>query len=285
MNLNAYATLTAFRDRQGLAASDTTDDARMLAKLRAATAQIDRYTGRTFLPMIASRRFDWCSAQMMLFRGFDLLELTGITNGDSTPVDPTAIIALGGVNGPLIGVELDVTKALFVYMTTKTRALTVLGVWGWHDDYANAWKLSGDAIPGGGITSSATTFTVASVSGADGWNLSPRFQAGQLLKVDSEYMHLVAANTGTNTLTVVRGANGSTAASHSAAAPISVYVPPADIAEIALRWAGWLYKMEDAGDFGGATTEPALGGIAVPPAIPPDLAETLANLRRGSSGL
>jgi hypothetical protein len=285
MNLNTYATLTAFRDRQGLAASDTADDGRMLAKLRAASAQIDRYTGRTFIPVVASRRFDWCSARTLLFRGFDLLELTGVANGDGTTIDPAAVIALGGINGPIVGVELDVTKAFFVYLTTKTRALTVSGVWGWHDDYADAWKPSGDAIPGGGITSGATTCTVASVGGVDGWNLSPRFQPGQVLKVDSEYMHLVAANSGTNTLTVVRGANGSTAASHAAAAPISIYAPPADIAEIALRWAGWLYKMEDAGDFGGASAEPAIGGINVPPAIPPDLAQTLANLRHGSSGL
>ncbi len=279
MNLNTYATLTAFRDRQGLAASDTSDDARMFAKLRAATAQVDRYTGRTFLPVIASRLFNWCSPRLLLFRGFDLLELTTILNGDGTPIDPSAIITLGGINGPLVGVELDVTKAFFVYQATKTRALTVTGVWGWHDDYANAWKPSGDSIPAGGITANATTFTVANVSGPDGWNLSPRFQSGQLLKVESEYMHLVAVNSSTNTLTVVRGVNGSTAATHAASAPISIYMPPADIAEIALRWAGWLYKMEDAGDFGQGASEPGISLIAVPPAIPRDLLATLESLR------
>ncbi len=285
MHLNCYATLTAFRDRQGLAASDTADDARMLAKLRGATAQIERYTGRTFLPVIASRRFDWQAAKTLLFRGLDLLELTSITNGDDTDVDPSAIITLGGINGPIVGVELDLSKAFFVYQTTKTRALTVVGVWGWHDDYTNAWKPSGDSIPVGGVTGSATSFTVASVSGADGWNLSPRFQPGQLLKVDTEYMHLVAANSAANTLTVVRGVNGSNAAPHNAGAAISVYVPPADIAEVALRWAGWLYKMEDAADLGGVTTESALGGIRVPAAIPSDLVTALANLRHESVAL
>jgi hypothetical protein len=285
MNLCTYATLTAFRERQGLAADDTADDARMLAKLRAATAQIERYTGRSFLPVVATRHFDWHDARTLLFRGYDLLELTSITNGDGTTVDPAAILPFGGTNGPIVGVELDTTRGFFVYLTTKTRALTVTGVWGWHDDYANAWKPSGDTIPAGGINASVTTFTVASVSGADGWNLSPRFQPGQLLRVDTEYMSLVAADASTNTLTVVRGVNGSTAADHAASAPISVYVPPADIAEIALRWAAWLYKTEDAGDFGGVTAEPALGQIAVPPAIPADLAVTLATLRHVGSAL
>ncbi len=284
MQLNTYATLSAFRQRQALAASDTGDDDRMLAKLRSATAQIDRFTGRSFIPTVATRKFNWHNARTLLFRGYDLLELTSITNGDGTSVDPTAIIALGGVNGPIVGVELDLTRAFFVYLTTKTRALTVNGVWGWHDDYANAWKPSSDTIPGGGITSSATSFTVTSVSGVDGWNLSPRFTAGQLLKVDSEYLYLVAANSATNTLIVVRGANGSTAASHNAGAAISIYVPPTDIAEIALRWAGWLYKTEDAGDYSGSVAVPGEGNILapvnVPPAIPSDLVAALVNLRR-----
>src|SRR5262245_37689347 len=205
MNLNTYATLDAFRSRQALAAADTGDDARMLAKLRSAAAQIDRYIGRTFAPNVAARKFNWKDARTLLFRGFDLVELTGITNGDSTTVDPTAIINLGGINGPIFGVELDLTKAFFVYPTTKPVALTVSRGCAWHDDYANAWKSSRDSIPGGGITSSATTFAVSSVTAADAWNLSPRFQVGQLLKVDSEYMHLVGIS-GT-TLTVVRGAN------------------------------------------------------------------------------
>jgi hypothetical protein len=284
MQLNTYATLSAFRQRQALAASDTGDDDRMLAKLRSATAQIDRFTGRSFIPTVATRRFNWHNARTLLFRGFDLLELTSITNGDGTAIDPTAIITLGGVNGPLVGVELDVTRAFFVYLTTRTRALAVAGVWGWHDDYGNAWKPSTDSIPGGGITSSATSFTVASVSGADGWSLSPRFTPGQLLKVDSEYMHVVGANTGTNTLTVVRGANGSTAASHTAGTAISVYVPPTDIAEVTLRWAGWLYKTEDAGDYSGSVALPGeaniLAPVNVPPAIPSDLLVALVNLRR-----
>jgi len=283
MQLNSYATLSAFRQRLALATADIGDDDRLLAKLRSATAQIERYTARSFTPTVATRRFNWVNARTLLLRGYDLLELTSVTNGDGTAIDPSAILTLGGVNGPIIGIELDLTKGLFVYLTTRTRALSVAGVWGWHDDYANAWKPSTDSIPGGGITSSATSFSVSSVGGADGWGLTPRFTPGQLLKVDSEYMYVVGANSGTNTLTVVRGANGSTAASHAAAAPISSYVPPTDITEITLRWAGWLYKTEDAGDYAGpsgASLNATMTAPAnVPAAIPGDLVAALANLR------
>lgn len=142
MQLNSYTTLAAFRDRLGLAATDTGDDARLLARLRAATAQIDRYVGRHFWPLVATRRFDWRNARTLLFRGFDLLELTSITNGDGSTIDPSAILALGGTVGPIIGVELDANKAFFTYQNTITRAIAVAGIWGWHNDYTNAWKLS-----------------------------------------------------------------------------------------------------------------------------------------------
>jgi hypothetical protein len=286
MYLTTYATLDALRSRFGLAASDTGDDARLLDKLRQATSQIERYTGRSFSPLVATRKFDYQDRRTLIFRGFDLMALTSITNGDgATVIDSSAIIPLGGDVGPIWGVELDLTLAYFYYLTTKTRCIQVTGIWGWHDDYANAWKSSGDAIPGGGINSSATSFTVSSVSGADAWNLTPRFQVGQLLKVDSEYMHLVGVNMGTNTLTVVRGAGGSTAAAHAAGAPISVYVPPADIVEIALRWAGWLYKSEDAGDYGSMSGGAGSGGVFVPPVIPQDLREKLDGLRAVGSVL
>src|SRR5258707_2770931 len=127
MQLNCYATLSAFRQRQGLASSDTGDDARMLAKLRAAATQIDRYTGRTFLPSIATCRFDWRGPKTLLLRGYDLLELTTLTNGDGSTIDPAAIITLGGTNGPIVGIELDITEALFVYQTTTTRTISVSG--------------------------------------------------------------------------------------------------------------------------------------------------------------
>jgi hypothetical protein len=282
MQLNSYSTLAAFRLRQGLASSDTGGDARMLAKLRAATSQIERFTGRTFNPNIAMRRFDWRSPRLLFLKSYDLLELTTLTNGDVTTIDQTAILTYGGVNGPIVGIELDITKAVFIYQTTRTRAIAITGVWGWHDDYAYAWKPSGDAIPGGGVTSSATTFTVTSVNGSDGWGLTPRFSAGQLIKVDSEYMHVIGADGVTNTLTVVRAANGSTAATHNAATAISIYAPPVDIQEITLRWAAWLYRMEDSGDFSSPVGDQPLVSVAMsaPLAIPADLLATLENLRR-----
>ncbi len=276
--LNTYATLDAFRARLNLAVSDTADDGRLLGKLRAATAQIEHAIGRSFAPLMATRTFDYRSARTLLFRTGDLLELTTLINGDGSAIDPAAIILLGGISGPFFGLELDVTKAFFVYQTTKTRALAASGVWGWHDDYPNAWRPSGDALTSFGLSANGTTITVVNAAGADGWNNTPRFQTGQLLRIESEYLHLVNVNSASNTLTVIRGANGSAAVPHGITLPISIYTPPVDVTDITLRWASWLYRLDDA-DFI-QTADPILGGVRVPPDIPLDLITALVNLRK-----
>jgi len=277
--LNTYATLDALRARFAVASTDTADDVRFLAKLRAASAQIERAAGRIFAPIVATRAFDWRNDHTLLFRTEDLLSLTALINGDGSTIDPAAIIQLGGVGGAIYGVELNLTKAFFVYLLTKTRALSVSGVWGWHDDYANAWKPSGDVVSVFSMTAADTTVTVNSVTSADGWGLAPRFQVGQLISIDSEYMQVTAVSSGTSTLGVIRGTNGTFAAVHIIGTPITVYVPPIDVSEIALRWAAWLIKQEDAGEYG-QTLELGIGGAHVPPGVPPDLLAALDGLRK-----
>ena len=277
-----YATLDQLRARFSVAPADTSDDARLFSKLRAASAQIDRYTARTFAPVLATRLFDWRNANTILFRGEDLLLLQQLINGDGNVIDPAAIIQLGGINGPLWGVEINVAKGAFLnYITTKTRALSVSGIWGWHDDYANAWKPSGDTVSVFSMTTADTTVTVNNVTGADGWGLVPRFQVGQLISIDTEYMQITSVNSGTGTLGVIRGTNGTLITVHIISAPISVYVPPVDVTEICLRWAAWLTRLEDSGEFGqtsGQTADASSGGIHVPMQIPPDIQAELAPL-------
>ncbi len=282
MGLNAYATLQAFRTRQGLAVADTGDDARMLSKLRAASDQMNRFVGREFYPSVATRKFDCPDGDTLLLRGSDLLSVTTLTNGDARTIPSTDYILLGD-DTPYYGIMVDPSLNYYTYLTTKIKAITVLGIFGCHNDYANAWRDTLQDIPGGGITSSAITMTLTDVDGTDSWGLTDALQVGQLIKVESEFMQVVARNISTNLLTVVRGANGSTAATHAAGVDIYAYVPTGDIAEICLRWAAWLYKMEDAGDYSGETTEVGLGSTQVPGGLPRDLMAALSNYRRVGS--
>jgi hypothetical protein len=279
--MHTYATLTALRARLGLAAADTADDARLLGRLRAAAAQIDRFTGRVFVPMLSTRRFDYRRASAVSFGRATLLTLTAIINGDGLAIDTAAATLIGS---PAYALELDPARAAFTYSGLRFNAIAVTGLWGYHPDYAAAWRAANDA-PGGALNASAGSFAVSAVNGLDAWNLTPRFQPGQLLRIDDEFMLLTATATAPDTLTVIRGALGTTAATHSAGAPISVYTPPADLSEAALRWAAWLLKIEDAGDYAdhgerayalGASSRPSLGGAAIAPSLPPDLAALLA---------
>lgn len=97
---------------------------------------------------------------------------------------------------------------------------------------------------------------------------------GQLLRIEDEYLHGLAINTTTNTLTVARGVNGTTAASHAQSTAIDVYAIPADIRGVCLRIASWLYKQPDAGFV--QATGGLRGALAVPPALPDDVQRLLA---------
>jgi hypothetical protein len=269
--LHSYATLAQLRARQGDGATDTSNDVKYLAKLRRASALIDAETGRLFQPMNAARTFDYENSRWLLWHGFDLLSLTSVTNGDGSTVDSTAIKLLGP--GPYFGVDVDGTLAYLSYSTTTVQALTVAGVWGWHDDYANAWHATGQTVQDtGGISASAATITVTSTAGADSWGISPCVSAGNLIQVESEWMQVVT--TTATTLTVMRAQNGTTAAAHAKDTAISVYEAPADIQETCLLWAAYLVA-QDSTDLGKIAIDP-MGGKTVPMGKPKSIVDNLA---------
>src|SRR5258708_29010111 len=203
-NLRSYATLAQLRARNNVAASDTTDDSRMLAKLRSATQEIERVTGRIFQPISEARKFDWADSFTLWFRAQDLLSLTSIVDGQGNTISSSAIIKLGGANdtyGPYYAVELDPTKAYFLYQTTTTRALTVTGIWGYHDDFANAFHDSAVTVS---ADSGTTTITTSPNGGADAWGQFPAISAGHLIQIESEWLHVLYVPDSTH-ITVSRG--------------------------------------------------------------------------------
>ncbi|MCA0457855.1 MAG: hypothetical protein LCI00_28070 [Chloroflexi bacterium] len=239
------SSLDQLRARLGLANTDTADDPRLLTAAAAATAAIERAAGRRFLPRQKAIQHNYTSSLELLLDD-DLLELTGLTNGGST-------IALNDVipapdEAPYCYLRLTGSSA-FTWVTSPLQAITVSGIWGWHDRPISMWRLSGDSVQNNPLTSGATTLTVTDADGTDDDSRFPRFQVGHLLRIDSEYLAVTAVNTITNVLTVQRAANGTTAASHALNTPIYTYQPPAELNALALRWASWLYKQADTAAF------------------------------------
>lgn len=252
------STLDQLRSRLSLASTDTADDPRLLNALQAAASHIERATGRRFCPRQKAIQHNYSSSLELLLDD-DLLELTSLTNGDGNTITLTDVIPVPD-EAPFSYLRLTNSSA-FTWNIAPLQAVTVTGIWGWHDRPAEMWRISGDTVQNNPLSSSATAITVLDADGADSEALIPRFQVGHLLKIDSEYLRVTAINTLTNVLTVLRAANGTTAASHTLNTPIYTYQPPAELNTLALRWASWLYKTADSQTFE-AAPEPLQAALA-----------------------
>lgn len=229
-----YSTVTDVR-LSTLIESGSTDDALILFYIRASSRDIgDEANKRNFAPIIDTHYFDapyaggWWPLAMtghtnlsyntkitgsreLKFDG-DLLELTTLTNGDGSVIASTNYVLDPYNDTPKQKLSLLRSSGISFLPTATAdylKALSVLGVWGYHDDYANAWVDSSTTLGAAITTAGQTTFT--SSAGAS-------LKAGWLIKIDSEYLYIVSV--ATNTVTVQRGVNGSTAATHLISAPV-----------------------------------------------------------------
>ena len=111
------------------------------------------------------------------------------------------------------------------------KTLQIVGVWGWQDVVTARTTIAG-AIG----SETETTFMAA-----DGSLLA----VGQTVRINSEdfYITQIAANT----VTVVRGVNGSTASAHAAADTVSVVEYPPDVIETCLQLASNRWSEREAG--------------------------------------
>lgn len=233
--MTLYSTLAATKAIMASGTSSTTaENPLILSNIRIVSRRFDsEFASKRpiFAPYLETRKFLLTSGLVdsslnTLSVPGGLLSLSSIdvggtalvigTNVDAWP-DPTAT--------PITTLRLsDDCASWYRYCSTTNAPLlvTITGVWGIHRDYANAWA-NVDALAAG-ITSSATTLTVADIDGTDIYGITPRISAGNLLKIDSEYLEVIATSTGTNTATVRRGVNGTTAAAHSLGAAVYTWM-------------------------------------------------------------
>jgi len=228
------ATLYDLREHLGMEAG--LDDARLLDVLQAASAAVERHANRRFAPYQATIDHT-ITNPYALFLDADLRVLESLTTDDGRTY--TNFTRIGD------GVIRLTAGDTFTYADTPINAASVRGTWGWHDRSAVMWRDSGDTVGDNPLSISATTITVTAAGGADAANETPRFQVGQLLRISSEYLWVLGVDASTNTLTVSRGANGTSPAGHTQSTRIDVYQPPEDLRMLVIRWAAWLYKTPD----------------------------------------
>lgn len=236
----AYAGLATLKSDAWLDVDVTIYDALLLTLLEAASERIDHYLGRQVQPRTETLYFDGDDGSEQLWVP-DLLSVTTLKtdeNGDGTyeRTWAAADYILWPLNRwPKRRVDRDRRTGSSQWAFYRgQRTVEIAGIWG--------YGTGESATP---ITASGTTTNEAldaSETGVDVVSSSP-FEVGETILIDSEQMY-VTAITG-NTLTVRRGANGSTAATHSTSTAISIYEYPGQVVTACLIQASRLWKRKD----------------------------------------
>lgn len=262
--MNTIATLYAFQQWLDLAAGS--DDDRLLTALASASWQMEQQAGRWFSPREAVVVHSVDAAEPSdLALDDDLITLEMLVD-DSGEIPLSAVTRLPA-HGVAHTLQLKDGRT-FAWGSTPQHAVAVSGVWGWHDNPDAMWQDSDDTVLDDPLSAAATTLTVNDVD-VTSPGRGPRFQVGHLLRIEDEMLRVLAIDTVSNTLTVMRGANGSSAASHISGSTVEVYQPPAGVVDLCLRWAAWVYRQPDGGAVDG---------------LPDDLMASLRSLRRDRVG-
>jgi hypothetical protein len=233
MNDTRWLSIVRLKRRLGIESITLTegDTARMESALRAAQSEIEAATGRRFVPVYKTVSH-WAQPwQTAIPLRDDLFELTAITDSNGMSYLPSAVTWDAGC------VSLNTPHAF------AGGAVQITGLWGYHPAPEHAFRASGDSLASG-VTAAGTALTVGNAGGPDTWGDTPRFAAGDLLRIGDELLRVTAV--ADNTLTVRRAENGTTAAVHAADSPIRVYISGFLVESLGLRLASWLYREPDA---------------------------------------
>ena len=281
-----YTTLAQVRAEIGERdATVTSNDAFNIEAMRFVVARINQETGREFAPRIEARYLDAIpmskggpvqGATLWLDR--ELLAVNTLTNGDGTVIDSASYRLLPRNEGHKTRIRLIDTT--WTYTDDPVEAIEVDGVWAYHRRPSEAWLSSGDAVQNDPLSASGTTITVNDADGADGRNRQPRFSPGQLLGIEDEYVEVLAVDTESNVLTVLRGVRGSTAVAHTKDTTIVIWQPDPQVELAATRWAALCYRRR--GEFVRTQTE-GFTTFEWPKDAPDNVVPILNSLRRVGS--
>ena len=260
--MNVYATIDEIKLYLGGGleeGEESKDDILLLRFAVKASRMFDKFATngvmpmRHFYPTIATKDFDHPEDTDLLLLKDDLLEVTTFTTKNGAITITAADYELMTANGrynqtPYSRIQMhpDGTQKLFEFNGTSFAANQLVGAWGFHDNWAEAWEDSGDTVTdGSGIDATVTTITVDDADGDDINGIAHRFKHQQLLKIESEYLWVTDVDVTANTLTVRRGMNGSTAATHAQTTAISIFRPMDDVVEAMEELTTFIYHRKD----------------------------------------
>lgn len=294
--MNLYTTLEkyALEKRMGggsnpYPAAGLQDHQRMqtLRNIEAASRAVDTWCKRHFYPLRARYYFDFVDSREIQFGPHDLVEAETVytANGDDTIASDYYYLMTGEDYNYEVKdrLRIDDTSGYTLYVGSNyQQANSIMGVWTYHNRWSGAWMDSLDTVKTN-LTASATSLAVNHVNGVNGDGYAPRFQVGQLLQIESEWLYVADTDSNANTVTVARAQNGTMAAAHDATTAIYIYTPMADIVKACQVMVDYFAHLPQVGALG-KLQMPGPGGQAADLNIPVGAQQILAPYRRVLTG-
>lgn len=234
-NRGTYANLSDIRSALVYSSSDVADNTRLLEVLEEASRYIDEHCHRHFYVISETRYFTARDEDELIVD--DLLSVTSLKTDDDG--DRTYENTWAATDYDLEPYNkwpkwlLRVTPDGDYSFSTERKGVEVAGLWGYGDG-ARATPYD-DAQTD---TAEALDATETAVDVGDG----TKFAVGQTILVESEQMYITSITT--NTLTVERGVNGTTAATHVTAKDVYIYRYPLPVKRACLRQAQRTFRLE-----------------------------------------
>lgn len=262
--LNSYATLAEFKDywksRGSSNSTDAADDAVIESLLRSASSLLDSKTGRRFAPYIETRYFDVPSGQVdnRILKTPDLLEVISVVNGDGVTIPSTEYTLRPRNITPHLGIRLKDNSTYYWAgdgAGDEHDVIAVTAVWGCHNKYSQAWTLGSTAAEA--MDASETGYDVTS---------GTLFAVGDLIRFDDELGYV--SNVSTNTLTITRGENNSTATTHLTSINVYIWQPMEEAHNAVCEIANTAYRRRFGQSTSSTETVTAAGIVLSPRDIP-----------------
>ena len=287
---NAYITDQEVYDAlpDGIRAATTKYDSLIRQLCERVSRAIDRHCKTTFYPLLETRYFDGSDkGEQWIPDLLELAEVTSIAVSNDNGLTYTAWAATdyyltraGDYNTLKSYNKIVVNEPSgdYSFFYGGQRSIRIEGTWCTHDNRAEAWEDSLDAVVDNPLAAGATTVEVTDIDGDTGWGYSPRFAVGNIIRIEDEFCEVGGVNTGTDVATIVRGRNGTTAGAHVQTTQIDVWRPPFPVKQAAIIQA--VRQMERGFQgFGDARATPEIGQLFYIKALDPEAAALLAPYR------
>ena len=266
--MNAYNDLTRIKQSVLEGGSSTTWDTELLNWLITASRMIDNHCNRTFYVETATKY--WPGSWQLFID--DILSVTSFKldeDGDGTFEITMAATdyQLHPFNRPSKDLaKIDPNGNYSGFASGIPKGVEIIGSWGYGDGQsATPYVDSGDDLAAAITSTTATTFTV---------DAGTNFGAGQTILIDSEQMYIESISS--NTLTIKRGVNGTTAATHTISTTIYIFQYPALVEGACLIQAVRWHHRRESGYQDQVATE--MGVTAVGKGLDKDVKDMLAPL-------